>query len=451
MNYSLALYFRYFVLLLIIVLLYYFIGYPVLLEYSSIGFGDASDFPHGSIPGDYQKYYFIAVSISEQPIDIRSALDHLSNPNFVAPLFLAIILRIAPDCDGLLCYNLLVSLPLSAFIATQLHTVARRFNIGERKTFLLVFVVLLSPFSLLALTQVSKDLFSHLFYAVSLRAIFAIYDRNLNYSVALSIVFVSIVLVFVRPFQLPLAIFAWLILAAPLAIRDRRGGDVIPPALLVFSFSIIVLLHGQFVATLSDIDFDISDALPISSETTAVPAVEPSNSRETFEDRSSLNGHLISEPVSKRWIWDYLLANINGFREYYISVNPDSPMLAWKGYVFESFADLIYYIPKSFSMIIFEPNLFRLLGSEPGHTPVHLKYFYAPWALFISFAAIVVLCRLKTSFSLDKILLQIYIFSTLMPYPYFIPNYGNVARYSSFLVIFLLMILMFSKSSAKVK
>ena len=247
MYYYFSIYFKYFVFLLLIILSYHYIGYPLLLEHTSLSVDVVHGLPYGAVSGDYQKYYQIAIHLLEKPLDINEAIGALSNSNKVAPLILSYVIRLTSCYDSLLCYNLLVTLPISAFIAFQLHAIARRFNIGETKSFFLVCVVLLSPFSLLALTQVSKDLYSHLFYAVSIRTLFSIYDKNFHYSSALSLVLGSIPILFIRPFQVILSLFVWFILTALLILRERKLGELIRPGLIIVFLSTIYLLHSQFI------------------------------------------------------------------------------------------------------------------------------------------------------------------------------------------------------------
>ena len=456
MYYYFSIYFKYFVFLLLIILSYHYIGYPLLLEYTSLSVNVVHGLPYGAVSGDYQKYYQIAIHLLEKPLDINTAIGALTNPNHVAPLILSYVIRLTSCYDSLLCYNLLVTLPISAFIAFQLHAIARRFNIGETKSFFLVCVVLLSPFSLLALTQVSKDLYSHLFYAVSIRTLFSIYDKNFHYSSALSLVLGSIPILFIRPFQVVLSLFVWFILTALLILRERKLGDVIRPGLIIVFLSTIYLLHSQFIRVqVGDVLDNISvlprsilliPALPASD----APNSKPSSvdSKPSSVDSSSLSVGLVPDAINEKI--SYILHQVNGYRKYYISMNPDSPMVV-NGYVFDSLVDLIYYLPKSFSMVILEPHPFRLLGAKSGHTEANLRLLYMPWAFFVSFLALIVLYKINKSFSFDRVLLLAYTLATLMPYAYFIPNYGNVARYSSFLVAFLFLILIFSKASVKSK
>ena len=456
MYYYFSIYFKYFVFLLLIILSYHYIGYPLLLEYTSLSVNVVHGLPYGAVSGDYQKYYQIAIHLLEKPLDINTAIGALTNPNHVAPLILSYVIRLTSCYDSLLCYNLLVTLPISAFIAFQLHAIARRFNIGETKSFFLVCVVLLSPFSLLALTQVSKDLYSHLFYAVSIRTLFSIYDKNFHYSSALSLVLGSIPILFIRPFQVVLSLFVWFILTALLILRERKLGDVIRPGLIIVFLSTIYLLHSQFIRVqVGDVLDNISvlprsilliPALPASD----APNSKPSSvdSKPSSVDSSSLSVGLVPDAINEKI--SYILHQVNGYRKYYIRMNPDSPMVV-NGYVFDSLVDLIYYLPKSFSMVILEPHPFRLLGAKSGHTEANLRLLYMPWAFVVSFLALVVLYKINKSFSFDRVLLLAYTLATLMPYAYFIPNYGNVARYSSFLVAFLLLILIFSKASVKSK
>ena len=456
MYYYFSIYFKYFVFLLLIILSYHYIGYPLLLEYTSLSVNVVHGLPYGAVSGDYQKYYQIAIHLLEKPLDINTAIGALTNPNHVAPLILSYVIRLTSCYDSLLCYNLLVTLPISAFIAFQLHAIARRFNIGETKSFFLVCVVLLSPFSLLALTQVSKDLYSHLFYAVSIRTLFSIYDKNFHYSSALSLVLGSIPILFIRPFQVVLSLFVWFILTALLILRERKLGDVIRPGLIIVFLSTIYLLHSQFIRVqVGDVLDNISvlprsilliPALPASD----APNSKPSSvdSKPSSVDSSSLSVGLVPDAINEKI--SYILHQVNGYRKYYISMNPDSPMVV-NGYVFDSLVDLIYYLPKSFSMVILEPHPFRLLGAKSGHTQANLRLLYMPWAFFVSFLALIVLYKINKSFSFDRVLLLAYTLATLMPYAYFIPNYGNVARYSSFLVAFLFLILIFSKASVKLK
>ena len=456
MYYYFSIYFKYFVFLLLIILFYHYIGYPLLLEHTSLSVDVVHGLPYGAVSGDYQKYYQIAIHLLEKPLDINEAIGALSNSNKVAPLILSYVIRLTSCYDSLLCYNLLVTLPISAFIAFQLHAIARRFNIGETKSFFLVCVVLLSPFSLLALTQVSKDLYSHLFYAVSIRTLFSIYDKNFHYSSALSLVLGSIPILFIRPFQVVLSLFVWFILTALLILRERKLGDVIRPGLIIVFLSTIYLLHSQFIRVqVGDVLDNISvlprsilliPALPASD----APNSKPSSvdSKPSSVDSSSLSVGLVPDAINEKI--SYILHQVNGYRKYYISMNPDSSMVV-NGYVFDSLVDLIYYLPKSFSMVILEPHPFRLLGAKSGHTQANLRLLYMPWAFFVSFLALIVLYKINKSFSFDRVLLLAYTLATLMPYAYFIPNYGNVARYSSFLVAFLFLILIFSKASVKLK
>jgi len=470
MYYYFSIYFKYFVFLLLIILSYHYIGYPLLLEYTSLSVNVVHGLPYGAVSGDYQKYYQIAIHLLEKPLDINTAIGALTNPNHVAPLILSYVIRLTSCYDSLLCYNLLVTLPISAFIAFQLHAIARRFNIGETKSFFLVCVVLLSPFSLLALTQVSKDLYSHLFYAVSIRTLFSIYDKNFHYSSALSLVLGSIPILFIRPFQVVLSLFVWFILTALLILRERKLGDVIRPGLIIVFLSTIYLLHSQFIRVqVGDVLDNISvlprsilliPALPASDAPNSKPSSvdskpssvdsKPSSvdSKPSSVDSSSLSVGLVPDAINEKI--SYILHQVNGYRKYYISMNPDSPMVV-NGYVFDSLVDLIYYLPKSFSMVILEPHPFRLLGAKSGHTQANLRLLYMPWAFFVSFLALIVLYKINKSFSFDRVLLLAYTLATLMPYAYFIPNYGNVARYSSFLVAFLFLILIFSKASVKLK
>jgi len=470
MYYYFSIYFKYFVFLLLIILSYHYIGYPLLLEYTSLSVNVVHGLPYGAVSGDYQKYYQIAIHLLEKPLDINEAIGALSNSNNVAPLILSYVIRLTSCYDSLLCYNLLVTLPISAFIAFQLHAIARRFNIGETKSFFLVCVVLLSPFSLLALTQVSKDLYSHLFYAVSIRTLFSIYDKNFHYSSALSLVLGSIPILFIRPFQVVLSLFVWFILTALLILRERKLGDVIRPGLIIVFLSTIYLLHSQFIRVqVGDVLDNISvlprsilliPALPASDAPNSKPSSvdskpssvdsKPSSvdSKPSSVDSSSLSVGLVPDAINEKI--SYILHQVNGYRKYYISMNPDSPMVV-NGYVFDSLVDLIYYLPKSFSMVILEPHPFRLLGAKSGHTQANLRLLYMPWAFFVSFLALIVLYKINKSFSFDRVLLLAYTLATLMPYAYFIPNYGNVARYSSFLVAFLFLILIFSKASVKLK
>ena len=463
MYYYFSIYFKYFVFLLLIILSYHYIGYPLLLEYTSLSVDVVHGLPYGAVSGDYQKYYQIAIRLLEKPLDINEAIGALSNSNKVAPLILSYVIRLTSCYDSLLCYNLLVTLPISAFIAFQLHAIARRFNIGETKSFFLVCVVLLSPFSLLALTQVSKDLYSHLFYAVSIRTLFSIYDKNFHYSSALSLVLGSIPILFIRPFQVVLSLFVWFILTALLILRERKLGDVIRPGLIIVFLSTIYLLHSQFIRVqVGDVLDNISvlprsilliPALPASDAPNSKPSSvdsKPSSvdSKPSSVDSSSLSVGLVPDAINEKI--SYILHQVNGYRKYYISMNPDSPMVV-NGYVFDSLVDLIYYLPKSFSMVILEPHPFRLLGAKSGHTQANLRLLYIPWAFFVSFLALIVLYKINKSFSFDRVLLLAYTLATLMPYAYFIPNYGNVARYSSFLVPFLFLILIFSKASVKSK
>jgi len=185
---------------------------------------------------------------------------------------------------------------------------------------------------------------------------------------------------------------------------------------------------------------------------TAMPAsdVPNSDSKKSSVDVSALSsGSSITNNENK--IATKVLQSINNYRKYYIAVNPDSSMIASKDYLFDSFADLIYFLPKSLSMVILEPNPFRIISANSGHTQGILRLLFLPWAFFVSFSVLIVLYKINKSFSFDKILLQIYTLATLMPYAYFIPNYGNVARYSSFAVTLMLMILIFSKSNTKLK
>jgi len=470
MYYYFSIYFKYFVFLLLIILFYHYIGYPLLLEHTSLSVDVVHGLPYGAVSGDYQKYYQIAIHLLEKPLDINRAIGALSNPNNVAPLILSYVIRLTSCYDSLLCYNLLVTLPISAFIAFQLHAIARRFNIGETKSFFLVCVVLLSPFSLLALTQVSKDLYSHLFYAVSIRTLFSIYDKNFHYSSALSLVLGSIPILFIRPFQVVLSLFVWFILTALLILRERKLGDVIRPGLIIVFLSTIYLLHSQFIrvqvgGVLDNISvlprsILLIPALPASDAPNSKPSSvdskpssvdsKPSSvdSKPSSVDSSSLSVGLVPDAINEKI--SYILHQVNGYRKYYISMNPDSPMVV-NGYVFDSLVDLIYYLPKSFSMVILEPHPFRLLGAKSGHTQANLRLLYIPWAFFVSFLALIVLYKINKSFSFDKVLLLAYTLATLMPYAYLIPNYGNVARYSSFLVPFLFLILIFSKASVKLK
>ena len=456
MYYYFSIYFKYFVFLLLIILSYHYIGYPLLLEHTSLSVDVVHGLPYGAVSGDYQKYYQIAIHLLEKPLDINEAIGALSNSNKVAPLILSYVIRLTSCYDSLLCYNLLVTLPISAFIAFQLHAIARRFNIGETKSFFLVCVVLLSPFSLLALTQVSKDLYSHLFYAVSIRTLFSIYDKNFHYSSALSLVLGSIPILFIRPFQVVLSLFVWFILTALLILRERKLGDVIRPGLIIVFLSTIYLLHSQFIRVQVGGVLDNISVLPRSILLIpALPASDAPNSKPSSVDSkpssvdsSSLSVGLVPDAINEKI--SYILHQVNGYRKYYISMNPDSPMVV-NGYVFDSLVDLIYYLPKSFSMVILEPHPFRLLGAKSGHTQANLRLLYMPWAFFVSFLALIVLYKINKSFSFDRVLLLAYTLATLMPYAYFIPNYGNVARYSSFLVAFLLLILIFSKASVKSK
>ena len=449
MYYYFSIYFKYFVFLLLIILSYHYIGYPLLLEHTSLSVDVVHGLPYGAVSGDYQKYYQIAIHLLEKPLDINEAIGALSNSNKVAPLILSYVIRLTSCYDSLLCYNLLVTLPISAFIAFQLHAIARRFNIGETKSFFLVCVVLLSPFSLLALTQVSKDLYSHLFYAVSIRTLFSIYDKNFHYSSALSLVLGSIPILFIRPFQVVLSLFVWFILTALLILRERKLGDVIRPGLIIVFLSTIYLLHSQFIRVQVGGVLDNISVLPTSILLTpALPASDAPNSKPSSVDSkpssvdsSSLSVGLVPDAINEKI--SYILHQVNGYRKYYISMNPDSPMVV-NGYVFDSLVDLIYYLPKSFSMVILEPHPFRLLGAKSGHTQANLRLLYMPWAFFVSFLALIVLYKINKSFSFDRVLLLAYTLATLMPYAYFIPNYGNVARYSSFLVAFLFLILIFS-------
>ena len=456
MYYYFSIYFKYFVFLLLIILSYHYIGYPLLLEYTSLSVNVVHGLPYGAVSGDYQKYYQIAIHLLEKPLDINRAIGALSNPNNVAPLILSYVIRLTSCYDSLLCYNLLVTLPISAFIAFQLHAIARRFNIGETKSFFLVCVVLLSPFSLLALTQVSKDLYSHLFYAVSIRTLFSIYDKNFHYSSALSLVLGSIPILFIRPFQVVLSLFVWFILTALLILRERKLGELIRPGLIIVFLSTIYLLHSQFFRVQVGGVLDNISVLPTSILLTpALPASDAPNSKPSSVDSkpssvdsSSLSVGLVPDAINE--IISNILHKVNSYRKYYISMNPDSPMVV-NGYVFDSLVDLIYYLPKSFSMVILEPHPFRLLGAKSGHTQANLRLLYMPWAFFVSFLALIVLYKINKSFSFDRVLLLAYTLATLMPYAYFIPNYGNVARYSSFLVAFLFLILIFSKASVKLK
>ena len=457
MRYYFSIYFKYFLLLLLIILAYHYIGYPLVLEYTSLSFDVVHGFPYGGVMGDGQSYYQIAIhQLLEKPLDINSAIFALGNPTSAVPLILSYVMRLTSCYDSLLCYNLLVSLPISAFIAFQLHAIARRFNISETKSFFLVCVVLLSPFSLLALTQVSKDLYSHLFYAVSIRTLFSIYDKNFHYSSALSLVLGSIPILFIRPFQVVLSLFVWFILTALLILRERKLGDVIRPGLIIVFLSTIYLLHSQFIRVQVGGVLDNISVLPRSILLIpALPASDAPNSKPSSVDSkpssvdsSSLSVGLVPDAINE--IISNILHKVNSYRKYYISMNPDSPMVV-NGYVFDSLVDLIYYLPKSFSMVILEPHPFRLLGAKSGHTQANLRLLYIPWAFFVSFLALIVLYKINKSFSFDRVLLLAYTLATLMPYAYFIPNYGNVARYSSFLVAFLFLILIFSKASVKLK
>jgi len=246
MNYSISIYFKYLIFLLIILLLYHFVGYPLIYDFKSLSVNVSDGLPYGSIPGDYQTYYLMAIRILENPI-YNNLFDYLKDPNYVAPLILSFTMRLTNCYESLICYNFLITLPISAYIAFQLHAIALRFNIGEKKSFLLVCIVLLSPFSFITLTQVSKDLYSHLFYAVSIRTLFSIYDKNFYYSSALNLVFGSIPILLIRPYQVILSLIAWFILTALLALRGRKPEDVIRPSLIIFFLSTILLLYSHFI------------------------------------------------------------------------------------------------------------------------------------------------------------------------------------------------------------
>ena len=68
MNYSISIYFKYLIFLLIILLLYHFVGYPLIYDFKSLSVNVSDGLPYGSIPGDYQTYYLMAIRILENPI-----------------------------------------------------------------------------------------------------------------------------------------------------------------------------------------------------------------------------------------------------------------------------------------------------------------------------------------------------------------------------------------------
>lgn len=51
--------------------------------------------------------------------------------------------------------------------------------------------------------------------------------------------------------------------------------------------------------------------------------------------------------------------------------------------------------------------------------------------------------------SYEALLLSVFIFSTLLPYAYFIPNLGTVARYSSPMIFYLASVLAFSQVNSR--
>jgi len=437
MTYSQKNFITYIIIFGIILFLYHFIGYPLLLEYTSLSINVEQGLPYGAIPGDYQTYYLTAIKILNHPLDFYKTIIILGNSNYLAPFIFSLVLRATSSFESLIFYNLMVSLPLSAFIACQLHAVLHRFNIDDAKCFLLNIVVVLSPFFFITFTQISKDLFTHLFYAMSIRTLFLIRDKEFCYLSALSLVLCTLLLVFNRPFQLLISALVWVILAFLFFIKDRKPKDMKGPLWIVLFLVATFLLHSQFVHQAgTGIEF-LTDSV--------TQSIKPTKPTQTIQDES------IEETpagINHGFMRGFFSA-LNSYRKYYIEANPDSAMVASPGLVFESPIDVIIYLPKALSMVVWEPNPLRLLSSKSGYSHSLLKVLYIPWSFFVLLLSLWALFKITALFTFDNMLLVAYSFGSLLPYPFFIPNYGNIARYSSFLILFLLLVLIFSRLESK--
>jgi len=483
-SFNLRIFMIFWVVLCVIVAAHHFIFYPLMAEILDINIIPEQGLIRGALPGDNQTYYLIADKIFNSKMSFGDKLFPIGkDPNYFIGLIFSQFLYYFSG-HSLLFFSWFVNTPLMALGLVQIYFVAKQFKIPDRTLYILMFILVFVPFNFYSVTQINKDIFTFVFFALNLNTIFKINSSGSFPSLNISLICIfAFVLFAVRPYQLTLFSVSWLLLSFLFLIRTKSILCAVKPIFVSGLLILVYFLAAHFIGA----DPRVNEMDGLSSEVTTYPVdvlgkrsqnqnhsigqtdgisqkesigqTEGISQKESIGQRENISNNdvtthtdngMAKDSITLELVIDNLILKLNGYRQHFINSTPVAAMIIDRDLRFNSLADLVVYFPKAIKNLLIEPNPFRLLGDKKGYVNPVLKWFYLPWMLYLYILLIkMITMNIRNMHSYEALLLSFFIFSTLLPYAYFIPNLGTVARYSSPMIFYLASVLAFSQVNSR--
>jgi len=459
-SFNLRIFMIFWVVLCVIVAAHHFIFYPLMAEILDINIIPEQGLIRGALPGDNQTYYLIADKIFNSKMSFGDKLFPIGkDPNYFIGLIFSQFLYYFSG-HSLLFYSWFVNTPLLSLGLVQIYFVAKQFKIPDRTLYILMFILVFVPFNFYSVTQINKDIFTFVFFALNLNTIFKINSSGSFPSLNISLICIfAFVLFAVRPYQLALFSVSWLLLSFLFLIRTKSILCAVKPIFVSGLLILVYFLAAHFIGA----DPRVNEMDGLSSEVTTYPVdvlgKRSQNQNHGIGQKENISNNdvtthtdngMAKDSITLELAIDNLILKLNGYRQHFINSTPVAAMIIDRDLRFNSLADLVAYFPKGIKNLIIEPNPFRLLGDKQGYVNPVLKWFYLPWMLYLYILLIkMITMNIRNMHSYEALLLSFFIFSTLLPYAYFIPNLGTVARYSSPMIFYLASVLAFSQVNSR--
>lgn len=400
-----------FFVIIALVFLYRFVIYPLLPE--SIRYMD------GLIHSDglgYHNYALAFISGQEwEPGD----------PNTFVPTILVFLYQTLGVIDSFV-YTLCIIVPIASIAFYFLYKSVVDISGDGVLTRVLFFAISMNPYNLLLLTQPGKDLFSLFSMAILLYFFTSFFYVSRRIKILGWVLLVTGLFVVneVRSYQIYILLCGWVFGCLVVSILGNKKKVfktlgimcflIISPKLPVY-FPHFASSIGEFV------EIELVEIEPV-------------------EIDQAVSDHIKAySEVSREKFNIGILGKVNQYREFYINAAPNSSMIIYSDHRFDDMVDYLTFLPKAVLMIAIEPNPVRILSTGRGYHVTALKLAFLPWSI----AATLCLCLFTLGFlcypaiGMRMLPLIVLIGFWFLPYAYFMPNAGNVARYSSYITLLL--------------